>query len=220
MNGNVHETTYDQTARMVEGGSLAEAIAGGAGIVLAIIGLANVLPQILLPIATIALGAGLVAEGGVIAARFSNLLTSTGREQYETMELGVGLTSEVVGGIAGIVLGILALINVAPMVLLPIAAIVFGATLLFGTGINSRLNNLQIMRSGQGEHFREIAREAVSASAGVQMFLGLASITLGILAVIGIGALTLTLVALLCVGVSDLVSGSAIAARMMSSLHS
>ncbi len=217
---NVQETTYDQTARLVEGGSLAESIAGAAGIVLAIIGLANVLPQILLPIATIALGAGLVAEGGVIAARFSNLLAATGKEQYQTMELGMGLTSEVVGGIAGIVLGILALIKVAPFVLLPIAAIVYGATLLFGTGINSRLNNMQIAQSGENEQFREVAREAVSASSGVQMFLGLGSITLGILGVIGINPLTLCLAALLCVGVSDLISGSALAAKMMSAVHS
>ena len=200
MNGNVQETTYDQTARMVESGSLMESIAGLAGIVLAIVGLANVLPQILLPIATIALGAGLVAEGGVIAARFSNLLTATGKEQYQTTELGVGLTSEVVGGIAGIVLGILALIKIEPMILLPVAAIVFGATLIFGTGINSRLNNMQIGQSGGDAHFRAVAREAVSASSGVQMFLGLASIALGILGVIGINPLTLSLVALLCVG--------------------
>ncbi len=221
MNGTTQQTYHEEeiSARIVRGGSLAESITGGAGIVLAIIGLANIMPQMMLPIATIALGAALLFEGGAIASRFSKLLTETAKGRFETSELGVGLTAEVVGGLAGVILGILTLLGVSPSILMPVAVIVFGGTLLFGSGVTARLNNLQIAKSGENEAFREVAREAVSASAGVQLFLGLAAVTLGIIAVAGISWMTLNFVALLCVGVSDLLSGSAIAARMMSAVR-
>ncbi len=208
------------TAKTVRSGSLAEGVAGGAGIVLAIIGLANILPHVMIPISTIALGAALLFEGGAVTARFTDLLEKMGTGRIEISELGVGLTTELVGGLAGIVLGILALLNVSPAVLLPVAVIVFGVTLLFGSTVTARLNSLQISRSGEHEAFREVAREAVSAAAGVQLLLGLVAITLGILAVVGMSPVVMNLIALLCIGFSDLLSGTALSARMLSMVRS
>ena len=55
--------------------------------------------------------------------------------------MGGGFTAEFVGGAAGIVLGILALVGIAPEILCSVAVLVFGGTLLFGSGMTGMLRN-------------------------------------------------------------------------------
>jgi hypothetical protein len=220
-NETVQEALYNEekSARIVRGGSAAEGIAGGVGIVLAILGLLNILPQTLLPIATIVLGVALLFQGGSVAYRFSKLLNETAKGRFETSELGIGLTTEVIGGVAVIVLGILSIENIGVAALMPASAIVFGATLIFGSGIIARLNHLQMPKSEEYESFREVARESVAVATGVQILLGLSALTLGIIAVAGVHWMTLTFIALLCVGISAATSGSAVATKMMGAMH-
>ncbi len=201
--------------RYLKGGSLAEGIAGGAGVALSIIGLANILPSYMIPVSTIALGVAFVFEGGAVAKRFARLLGETAKGGFDVSGLGSGLTAEVVGGITGIILGILTLLNVSPMVLMPAAAIVFGGTLVFSSGISARLDELLISRMGEDAVFKDVAREAVMASSGVSLLFGVTAITLGILAIVGLTPAILNLVALLGIGLSNLLSGSAISARML-----
>jgi hypothetical protein len=114
---------------------------------------------------------------------------------------GGGVAAELLGGIAGIVRGILALLNLVPMVLLPVGAILFGAVLVSSCGTLMRLNTLACDRARAGSSRKlQIAGEVVSGAAGVQGLLGLAGLILGILAVIGLHTLTLILVAFLCLG--------------------
>ncbi len=202
--------------RYLKGGSLAEGIAGGAGVALSIIGLANILPSYMIPISTIALGVAFVFEGGAVAKRFARLLGETTKGRFDVSGSGSGLTAEVVGGITGIILGILTLLNVSPTVLMPAAAIVFGGTLVFSSGISARLDELLISRMGEDAVFKDVAREAVTASSGVSLLFGVTAITLGILAIVGLTPAILNLVALLGVGLSNLLSGSAISTRMLS----
>jgi hypothetical protein len=218
----VNGTSYiehEASAKIVRGGSAAEGVAGVTGIVLAILGLLGILPNMLLPIATIVLGVGFLLEGGTIASRFSNLLKETAKGRFETSELSVGLTTELIGGITAITLGILTLINISPAVLMPVAAIVFGSTLLFGSGVTARLNHLREPKSDEYEAFRNVAREAVGIATGVRIFLGLSAVVLGIIALAGVNWMILTFVSILCVGVSDLMSGSALTARMFGVMH-
>ncbi len=221
MNEVLHKTyaEEDRSAVIVRASSLAEGVIGSVGIALAILGLLNVLPQYLLPIGTIVLGVALLLQGGSIASRFSKMLNETSKGLFETSELGIGLTSEVIGGSAAIILGILTLEHIAPMVLMPVSAIIFGATLIFGSGITARLNHLQMPASTDYEAFREVARESVAVATAAQILLGLSAAILGIIAVVGVHWITLTFVALLCVGVSDVASGSALTARMLSAMH-
>jgi hypothetical protein len=209
----------EKSARIVRSGSASEGVAGIFGSALAILGLLNIAPQMLLPIATIVLGVALLLQGGSVAYRFSKLLNETAKGRFEASELGIGLTTEVIGGFAVIVLGILTLLRVGASSLMPVSAIVFGVTLIFGSGITSRLNHLQLPRSNEYEAYREVARETVAVATGVQILLGLSALTLGIIALVGVQWMTLTFVALLCVGVSDVTSGSAIAAKMMGAMH-
>jgi hypothetical protein len=198
---------------VVMAGSLAEGIAGIAAVVLAIVGLANISPLLVLSIATIAVGAALLFEGGAVTARFSNLVAATG-SQVNATEFGVGMTAELLGGLVGVVLGVLALVGINPLTLIAVAAIVYGASFLLGSGSTAHINSSWAGVSEQREFFRDVTREAISAASGVQFLIGVGVITLGILALIGIAPLVLSLVAMLSAGFSDLLNGTAIMGRI------
>ncbi|MGD0885640.1 MAG: hypothetical protein ABSA46_12365 [Thermodesulfovibrionales bacterium] len=68
-----------KTAKTVMGGSLAEGIVGGATVVLALLGLSSIYPSLMLPIATITMGAAFLFEGGAISTRFSRLFAKPAR---------------------------------------------------------------------------------------------------------------------------------------------
>ncbi|HTG02390.1 MAG TPA: hypothetical protein VK654_17545 [Nitrospirota bacterium] len=210
------ETYHEETReRYGKSGSLAEGIAGGAGVALAILGLANIMPHYMIPVSTIALSIAFVFEGGAVAGRFTKLLTESTRGRYDVSGLGSGMTAEVIGGIAGIILGILTLLNISPAVLMPAAAVTFGGMLIFSSGISARIDELIIGRMTEDDVFKDVAREAISAAAGVQMLFGITAVTLGILSLVGIAPMLLNLVALLGVGLANLLSGSAISSRML-----
>lgn len=204
---------------VVAGGSIFGAIAGGGALALAIIGLAGVYPYYMLTIATICAGGALVFVGGSIATRYSKLVQDLGSGRLSSTELWSGMTAEFLGGTAGIVLGILGLLNISPITLTAVAAIVFGGVLLLGSGVSSRLNHLAIQRSGADQMAQEVARDAVKAGKDVQILIGLAGITLGILALSGLNPMVLILVAMLTIGFSILLSGSTVAGRMLTNLR-
>jgi hypothetical protein len=187
-------------------GTTAEAFAGAAAIVLAIVGLSGVLPVTLGAIAAIVLGAGLFFEGVAIAAKWRSLFTQTNDGAVEA-EVGGGLSAEFYGGTAGVVLGILALIGIVSSVLLPVAAIVFGSAMLFGAGASAR------MAEGNGNGGLGL----IGASG--QVMVGLAGVVLGIVALAGGSSMVLTLVAFLTIGAGAFLSGGALAGRMLTTTH-
>jgi hypothetical protein len=202
----------ESSLQYVAGGSLVEAIGGLGAVILGIVGLAGVAPQLLASVAALAIGAALLAEGGSLASRYSDF---TG--PYGSQEVGTGVTAELVGGMAGVALGILAILGVEPLVLLAVAAIVFGAALLIGSTATARMNDLrQSASAGMSDRARQVAREAVSGATGAQVLVGLAAVALGILALVAGARETLILIAMLAVGGSILLTGSAVGARIMS----
>ena len=212
------EREQRQSAKVVAGGSIIEAIAGLAAVALSIIALAGVLPGYLAAIATIAVGVALLAQGGAVAARWSKLVAETpGYEWDSRSELGSGMTAEVLGGAAGVVLGILALIGVAPGVLIPVALLAFGGAMLVGTGTTADLGMFR--GTSTSPRLDHATREVTVAASGTQMLIGITAIVLGILALSGVDSLILALVGLLAVGASILFSGSAVSSRMMGVLR-
>jgi hypothetical protein len=205
----------DATLRTLEGGSIVEAVGGSAALVLAILGLATVLPKTLAAVATIAIGVALLAEGAAIAGRYARIVAKSEMGRVGATELGGGTSAEFVAGGAGIVLGLLSLLNVAPIPLTAVAAIVFGGALLLGSGATSRLNAAVAGR----EHPVDATREVVQAASGAQVLVGLSSAVLGIIALVGIAPETLVLVALLSVGATIVLSGTALTARMAEMLR-
>lgn len=205
--------------RNLSGSTAVEAALGTGAVVLTILALANVYPFLLASIATIAVGAAFLIQGMAISADFNMVMSEATRNQRDAISLAGDLSAEFMGGIAGIVLGILSLINVSPTTLLPIAAIVFGSTLFLGAGTTANLSRMQIEGEPEmSENMQYLAGRAIKASAGAQILVGLGSITLGIIAVISItvNPLLLSLVAVLSVGAIEFTKGSLLSAKMMS----
>jgi hypothetical protein len=197
------------------GGSIVEAAGGVAVIVLAIIGLARG-GGFLTAIAMIVLGIALLAEGGSIAAQFSRLLSAVTGGAVGAMELGSGMTAEILAGGAAIVLGILGLVGLHPMVLLPAAVIAVGGSLVMTSSAVERLNQIKLQAAGLSEIAQKVAQTAVSGAIGTQVLAGVAAVVLGILALVSQDyAATLTLVGLLVLGAAMTLTGTALAGRFL-----
>ena len=210
------EPVENSVRKTVLGGSIAEGFLSGVALVLTLIGLSGIYAAYMLPIATIAIGAAFLVEGVAISSRFSRLLAETSRDRLERAEFSAGLTSEFLGGAAGLVLGVLSLLGVYTMVLIPVALIVFGVTLLLNSGLTARLNALESEASDESRRFKKIAHEAMTASAGSELMLGIGGVALGIIAISGILVATLSLVGMLIISVSAFATGAAATTRMLS----
>src|SRR5262249_35114302 len=159
-------------------------------------------------------GVALLLEGIAIATRFSNLFSQTGRSLADAAELGGGMGAEFLGGAAGGVLGLLAILNIAPMTLMAIAIIVFGASLLLSSGTTYRVDALA---SKLGQRNLTAGQTLVAlAASGIQVLVGIA---LGIIALVGVSTMTLILVGLLCAGSSVLISGTALSGTVATILQ-
>ncbi len=201
------------TAKVVTGGSVGEFIGGGAGLVLAILGLAGIYPAYTGPIAAICIGGALVLEGGAMGARFRRLLSEATQGPVSSAELGGGVGAEFLGGSAGVVLGILSLMHVETPILLAVTAIVLGGAVLISAGAVARMNALSIRPEAHGL-VRVIARDAVFASAGGDVLVGGGAIVLGILALVGLAPTILILVAFLSIGASVLLSALSVSGHL------
>lgn len=202
--------------RAVISGSSMEALTGAAAAVLAILGLAHIAPQMMVAISAIALGAALILDGIAVGAEYSRILEQSGNGSISRMGFSGGLSTQMLGGIAAAALGILALLHIQTVVLTAIAAIVLGATVVFSSGVATRLNALKIEASGDHEFAKRVARETLTAATGADMLIGLSAVVLGILALVGVAPTPLTLVAMLALGASILLTGSAVVGKMVS----
>lgn len=214
------ETTMDRIDKQLErtlvGGSSTEALTGAAAVVLAILGLAQIVPRFMVSVASIVLGVGMIFFSAMIGVEYSRILARTGEGTTQKVEFSGGISSEVIGGIAAVVLGVLALLNLMPITLTSIAAIVLGATLVFSGGVLIRLNSLKIEMTDAHRIAKQVARDSMLGAIGTEVLVGLAAIVLGILALVGFNPMTLTLVAMLAVGASMLLTGSALVGRTFS----
>lgn len=218
-----HGGEVGRETRMLEvagAGATAEAIGASGAVVLAIIGLTGALSEAMMPIATIVLGAAILLEAGAVGTRYRRLVGEAwaGRERMARLAFGGGVSAGSVGGVAGIVLGILALLGFTPLLLCSVAVLVYGAALLFGSAARRRFASLSLWQ-GAAEGTRRIVDEAVGLSAGGEVLVGIGAIVLGILALLGFQPMTLVLVGLLSVGVAVLMSGSAFGSRVVGVLR-
>jgi len=194
------------------GASFVEGLTGLAVIALSIIGLARIWPVTLASISTIVLGAAFVFEAGAVSARFAALAEDETRGI--TISKYGSMTSEFVAGVAGIVLGILALLGIAPMYLVPISAIIFGGALVMDSGVRVSLSRLEAEQTGLQGLGQNLAEESATASSSIQIFVGLGAVALGILAIVGLAPLQLSLIALLCAAAAILLVSTVVGTRM------
>jgi hypothetical protein len=161
-------------------GLLTEGTAGVAVIVLAVIALAGVSAHVLASIAAIVIGVGLMVQAFNSAAERAKAMTRDTAAAQMT-EFGSEVLVDFVSGLAGIVLGILALVGTGATHLLPAALIIYGGGLLMSGAVGAR------------------SPGSFTASA-MEVLLGLAAIVLGILSVLMAGSPVLVLVGFLVVG--------------------
>jgi hypothetical protein len=194
-------------------GGLVDAIGGIATVVLAIIGLAGIHTDVLMPIAIIVFGAALLIQGGTMLSEFASVPFASA-EQFGAS----GVSTVFLVGAAGIVLGVLALIGIGTSTLVSVSVIAFGAALLISSNSVRQLGTLRAaMLPAAGAVIpANMASEMASGSAAVQLLAGLTAIVLGILAVVGIHAGTLVAAALIVVGAAIVLSGSTLTGAVMS----
>lgn len=191
MHKNGHSSPAQVTRRVVSGGSMAEAVAGIGAVVLAILGFTGVAPVTLAAIAVIAIGGGFLVRGVAVTARAAAVMARGGREEL----VGAGLSAELLAGVAGVALGVLALLSIQQAVLLPAALIVFGVALLVGSLMTRQLD------SALGG-LSEVSVPALDTDLGGEVLVGLGAIALGVIA-LGLTPfdITLVLAGLVAVGV-------------------
>ena len=114
-------------------------------------------------------------------------------------------------------LGILALLGVAPLLLASVTLLIFGVALLFGSAAKDRMVTLRASHE-QGTS-RRMMREALSWSAGGEILVGVAAVVLGILAILNVRPMTLDLIGFLAIAAVILLGTTAIGARISGSLH-
>lgn len=201
--------------RRAMGIAFAQAVLGVGAATLAVIGLEHFAAAGLLAVATIVVGAALLFEGGVIAARFSALVSEGEQNQFRFRGW---MTAEFVAGVAGITLGILAILHFAPFVLISVAAMTMGLAQIMNSGLNTRLNALEISRYKSEGLYQEEAMETVIPYTGIGGFMGFGALVLGVVALAGIGPLMLSLVAILSIAAAHLLNGTMVF-RMLGTMY-
>src|ERR1051326_1630823 len=121
--------SHDSMAKTVATGSGAEAVAGGGALVLAILGLAGLLPMVLASIAIIAAGAAFLFQGAAVAARHRLLTLEAGGGEAE---IEIGVSAEIIGGLAGSALEFVPFRGFERLALFGVSAFVLGGTLFLG----------------------------------------------------------------------------------------
>lgn len=201
-------------------GGFVDALGGIATIVLAIIGLAGVRSLDLLSIATIVFGAALLIQGGAMLTEFAAIEATP---QANGVSAGGGLGALFGVGVAGIILGVLALLGVQSQVLNAAAVIAFGGALVVSaTAVWQLLTSRSVATRFQSgsSMLRVVASEVATGSSSLQGMAGLAVIVLGILAVAGIASQNLALIALIVAGCSIVLTGSTLSGTMIGLMRS
>ena len=197
---------------------LTEALGGVAAVVLTILGLAHVAPSLLVAIATIAVSIDLLAQGYFVGSEYVRQVRASA-EPVVSVSMSGGWSFAFLSGIAGIVLGILALLQVAPEVLIAAAAVAIGGGLVIGSGGVAQIAGFRLLTPVASERMRSLVFESTASMGIVQAMVGLAVIVLGVLALSGFSPLPLLLVALLACGSYFVVTSSAMGGIMLSIFH-
>lgn len=209
------------TAGTIAGGTTAEAIVGATAVVLAILGLLGILEFYMLTIATICAGAALLIEGLALAAGYAKIQreSQNGDRKVEA-GVGGGLTVQALGGATGVVLGLLALFGLEPEVLIPVAAIAMGASMLLGGGARGELSLEPLDTAQASQRSRHANEQAVKGAGAAMALAGIGAAVLGILVLADVGEpLVLSLVAMLTIGAAALLAGSAMLSRVGNLVH-
>ena len=209
----LHRNIGHDSESLVFSGSLIELVVGIGAAVLAILGLVGQLPEVLLAVAVVAIGAAFIVKSRSIITRFHVFTKET--SDIATDDLAMGMATEFTAGVAGVVLGILAMMGFVPLIMLSVSAIVFGLSLVVGVGAENSLNEIESACGTTHHGVREKVKETISAASAVPMLLGISAAVLGVLSLVGIVMpMILILTAVLAVGGAMAFNGIALTAAV------
>jgi len=139
------DVTHRADTEFVGEGMAVESLGGLVGIVLGILALIGITPIVLLAASAIVFGVSLIVESGA-NARLNRLMYSWGTpeeirlHQLAGEAVAASSGAELLFGLGGIVLGILALIGYAPVTLVFVSLLCFGcAVLLSGSSVAGKM---------------------------------------------------------------------------------
>jgi hypothetical protein len=195
-------------------GLLTEGAAGIAVIVLAVIALAGFSAEALTSIAAIVVGGGLMVQAFNTAAETARALPADTAANQRAAALGSEVMVDCLSGLAGIVLGILALVGKNSGHLLPPALIVYGGSLLLSGAIG--MPSRSIPHSSTETGSREVAYSGPLMASGAEVMIGFAAIVLGILSLaLAPASSILVLVGFLTVGAALLLMSASFAGAVL-----
>ncbi len=203
-------------------GGFVDAIGGVTTIVLAVVGLANIDPHLMVGIATVIFGVALLIQGGTMLSEYARIIYPPGARAASFEQFGGNSLSAVfLVGASGVVLGVLALLGIHSTILTPVAIIAFGTALVLSSNAVWHLYLLKRATAASSDQSslagsEILASEMASGSAGIQALAGLAAVVLGILAVAGSDTTTLSLIALLALGATLILTGSSLSWTVLS----
>ena len=207
----------ERSAEAASYGGLVDALGGITTVILAIIGLAGVNTGLIVPIAVIVFGAALLVEGGTMLSEHASLIFPEGAASRPLEQFAGGnLSALFLVGAAGIVLGILALLNIASQALTAVAIIAYGGALVLSSDSVRQLYLLRRTAGPTTSGGELIAGEMAAGSGTVQVLAGLTAIVLGVLAVAGTNPHELVLAALIVIGSTMILTGSTLSSMVIS----
>lgn len=212
--------------RLALGGrTMSQGMFGGIALVLGIVGLAIAgarpgAEAYLDAIAQISLGVALVVFGVALAAAYARLVARLD----SSASLGgtvTGTTADMFLGGSVVILGVLALLNVAADILVPVEVILIGVGLLLNSVSSARAASLELSTSeySQQSLARRVNEELALATASVRAIAGIAVAILGILGLVDPAqAMVLTLVAAIVAGAAMLLASTTLSGRLVGTL--
>lgn len=208
--------------RTVVGRPMTQGVFGIIAVVLGIVALAitkahPTVPMYLGAIAEIALGLALMFIGAALSVSYARLVARASDADTAGGQIA-GTTVGMFAGGAIIILGILALLQVASPILMAINAILIGTGLLWTSAAAVRMTTIEGDLMGERNMARRVTEETVFATASVGAMAGIAVAILGILAVVGFDAVALTVIAMIVAGMALVVGGSSFSSRVSSML--
>lgn len=212
-----HEAPADRLA--LGGRTMSQGMFGGIALVLGIVGLAIAgthpgAEAYLDAIAQISLGAALVVFGMALTMAYMRLV---GRVEPVGGVGGTmtGTTADMFLGSAVVILGVLALLHIAPEILVPVSVILVGVGLLLNSMASVRAASLETDVAGEHSLARRVNEELVFATASVRAIAGVAVGILGIIGLTGANAMILTLAAAIVAGAAMLLASTSLSSRFV-----
>lgn len=167
------------TVAVIAGGAASAAVFALAALPFAIIGFAGIATRIMMALGGLSFGIAELSLAGAVAARYQQDVRPFA-SRVTIAELVGGLATELCGAIAGGVLSIVALANHDPHLMLGVAVLLYGGSVVLGGAIQPQI--AELIHDGDAR-IERAGRTALRATGGVLALAGLASIVLGILSV-------------------------------------